>query len=662
MSLKRLFPRRFLFLLLFTALPSTAAFGFLHNDNGLIVDSTGTPVLLRGYGLGGWLVPEGYMLNTPGFGSPRHIHELIEDLIGPQATEDFWRAYRANYVAEADIQLLADWGFNSIRLPFHYVTLYDTVTQTFDEEGFALVDTLLAWCKARDMYLILDMHCAPGGQNDGNISDSDGILARLWTDPANQDLTVYIWEEIARRYVDEPMIGGYDLINEPVLPNGVSTQFMRQFYIRLTDAIRAIDTNHILFIEGNWYATDFTSLTPPWDPNMSYSFHKYWGETDQGSIGGYLAMRAQHGVPLWLGETGENSNSWYYENVQLMENNDIGWCWWAHKKLGSISSPLTAAISDDYDRVLEYWRGNASRPTQSFAINALMDMADGLRLARCEVNAGVIPSLMDPDFGTTATPYANLTIPGDIPATHYDVGYHGLGHVDQDYKNTGQGYYNQGWVFRNDGVDIEASDDGQGNGYNVGWIAPGERLNYTVNVRSSGEYLLLATVSAPDPGGSFVVLLDGNILAGPIQVPATGGWQSWQQVQVPDLPMDAGSHQLTMLFTGDGFNFSRMTFFQTATGIDDDGGTSIAEFELHPTYPNPFNGMTTVAYSLAEAGAVTVTVFDLLGRRVDQRRWDRKPAGSHQFRWDAGSLASGEYILEVRSGERVARRRMTLVR
>ena len=78
--------------------------------------------------------------------------------------------------------------------------------------------------------------------------------------------------------------------------------------MRITRAIRTVDSNHIVYIEGNWYGTDFSFLTPHWDVNMVYSFHKYWSENTQASIQSYLDMRDQYNVPLWLGEFGENSN------------------------------------------------------------------------------------------------------------------------------------------------------------------------------------------------------------------------------------------------------------------------------------------------------------------------------------------------------------------
>ena len=266
--------------------------GFLHVQEGQIVEGDGEPILLRGFGLGGWLVPEGYMLHNQawieGFESPSEIEEHVESLIGAELAESFWDLYRDNYVAQVDIDQIAEWGFNHIRIPFHYKQFYNE-SGSDTPIGYEIIDELITWCEPYNMYIILDMHCAPGAQNGGPISDSDGT-ARLWLEDEYKELTIQIWQEIAEYYAEETLIGGYDLINEPVLPNGVSLEEFRQLYIDITDAIREVDNNHIVYIEGNWYGTDFSGLTPPWDDNMSYSFHKYWGETSLATIQSYISM------------------------------------------------------------------------------------------------------------------------------------------------------------------------------------------------------------------------------------------------------------------------------------------------------------------------------------------------------------------------------------
>ncbi len=634
--------------------------GFLKAEGTEIVDSTGTPILLRGYGLGGWLVPEGYMLNFPGFGSPTAIRNTIESLIGEENTAQFYAAYEANYVNRNDVDMIAQWGFNSIRMPFHYKLLYDVDTGTYLESGFAVIDSMVSWCKANDLYLILDMHCAPGGQNTGPISDSDGIEARLWTEPANQVLAIDVWKHIAQRYVNEKTIGGYDLINEPVLPNNYSLTDFRNFYVELTDTIRAYDTNHIVFIEGNWYATNFDGLTPPWDPNMVYSFHKYWSETDLGSIQGYLAMRAQHNVPLWMGESGENSNGWYYEAVQLFEENNVGWCWWAHKKFDTINSPYSAYKPDGYELLLDYWNGQAPQPTVSFAVNAMMEMAEALKLENCLYRPDIIKALSDPTFGTTPEPYLNHTIPGNIYAVNYDVGHQGIAYFDSEYKHTGNGSWNNGWVYRNDGVDIEASQDNQSNGYNVGWINSGERIHYTVDIQSSGLYEIRFRTASLNGGGKLNLLVDDVIVRTGIDVPSTSGWQNWTTVTVYDIPLPAGIHKFSILAAPGGFNFSNMTFFLSAVGIDEETGP-IQKFELSQNYPNPFNPSTTIQYQIPKRSDVVLTVHNVLGEVVAELVNTPQNPGSYQVDWDASDYASGVYYYRITAGDFSETKKMLLI-
>jgi len=146
---------------------------FLHTSSDKIVDGNGTEIILEGFGLGGWLLMEGYMLHTSGFANAQwDIKEHIEDLIGSTNAETYYQYYHDNYVQRADIDKIAEWGFNSIRLPFHYNILTPEGSPgVYLEEGFAIIDSVISWCEANQIYLILDMHAAPGGQSDEPISD-----------------------------------------------------------------------------------------------------------------------------------------------------------------------------------------------------------------------------------------------------------------------------------------------------------------------------------------------------------------------------------------------------------------------------------------------------------------------------------------------------------
>lgn len=190
----------------------TSAQGFLHTNGKAIVDGAGDTVLLKGMGLGGWMVQEGYMLQTAGFANPQHkIRQKIEELIGPADTDSFYNAWLNNHVQKVDIDSLKSWGFNSVRLPMHY-NLYTLPIedepiageQTWLTKGFELTDSLISWCKQNQMYVILDLHAAPGGQGyDAGISDYDDTKPSLWESAENRDKTVALWKRLAERYAND---------------------------------------------------------------------------------------------------------------------------------------------------------------------------------------------------------------------------------------------------------------------------------------------------------------------------------------------------------------------------------------------------------------------------------------------------------------------------
>jgi endoglucanase len=250
------------------------------------------------------------MLLTSGFAnSPTEIRSTIENLVGTSNADQLDALYRARFVQRKDIDSLARWGFNSVRLPMHF-NLLSSSPGVYLEEGFTRIDSLLNWCAANQLYLILDLHCAPGGQNSINISDYQGFPS-LWESPDFQTWTAEIWKTIAARYASRPWIGGFDILNETAWSFSGGNTPLRNLLVRITDGIRTVDRNHLIFAEGNRYATDFSNLTPAWDANMAWSFHKYWNTNDYAAFQSFLNLCANTNTPLWMGESGENANQFH---------------------------------------------------------------------------------------------------------------------------------------------------------------------------------------------------------------------------------------------------------------------------------------------------------------------------------------------------------------
>ena len=639
--------------------------GFLHRDNKKIVDGNGNEVLLKGMGLGNWLVQEGYMMQTSAFANAQwQIRSKISALIGETNTETFYQAFRDNYIKKADIDSLKKWGFNSVRLPMHY-NLFATNTNppTFLNTGFDIIDSLLSWCEQNEIYLILDMHAAPGGQSDVNISDYNPAYPSLWEREANKDLLVVIWRKIAERYKDKTWIGGYDLINEPKWNLPPNNQPLKDLYIRLTDTIRSVDNNHILFIEGNYFATDFNGLTPAWDENMSYSFHKYWNGNTQSSIQYLIDLRNSTNVPLWLGETGENSNQWFVECIELMTTNNIGWAWWPHKKISSISGPLSIPLLPAYQSLLNYWTNGGTPPSSSTAFAALMAQVNVMKIEQCKYNKDVIDAMFRQVNNQEVIPFANNQIPGIVHAVNYDLGRYLSAYSDVDYLQIPQGTaYNSGYIYRNDGVDIEKCTDPFSNGYNVGWTKTGEWLKYIVNITSSGTYNVLVNVSAPNAGGKIILSLNGTTIGSILDVPATGGWQNWQYITIPNVWLPQGTSSLQVrLFFGE-FNFSYIKFDLLAVDVENEDENLPAEFSLNQNYPNPFNPLTHISWQSPTSGWQTLKIYDVLGNEIVTLVDEYRNSGYYELEFDASNLPSGIYFYKLNTGNYTDTKKLILLK
>jgi len=234
---------------------------FAHTEGTEIVDASGKPLLLRGTSLGNWMVPEGYMwLFEGGPQSAREIESLVTELIGPDKAEEFWHKYREKLCDAAGYSSLREAGFNSIRVPMHYKFF-----ESDNSEGFALLDRVVEWSTQERLYVILDLHAAPGGQTGANIDDSYGY-PWLYDSPKEQEHLIAIWQRLARHYKDNRTVLGYDLLNEPI-PNYPALRplnvKLESLYKKLTAAVRQVDSHHILFLGGAQWDTNFSVFGQP---------------------------------------------------------------------------------------------------------------------------------------------------------------------------------------------------------------------------------------------------------------------------------------------------------------------------------------------------------------------------------------------------------------
>jgi hypothetical protein len=597
--------------------PDQVSAGFLRAEGKNIINNNGN-FQIRATNIGNYMIQEGYMLNL-GSGYQHIIKQKIADVVGTFQMEQFYDNYRAGYFTKADVDSIASWGFNSIRLPMHYNLFTEPgKPDVFYEKGFALVDQIISWCKEDNLYVILDLHAAPGGQSSGDICDYVSGQSSLWEDVSgskytseqNRKQTVALWKKFAERYADEETVGGYDLINETnwTIPgNALLYNLMKE----ITAAIRTADKNHLIFIEGNSYANDYTGMTPVWDSNMAFSFHKYWNDVTDSSLDFILRIRDEQNVPVWLGEFGENSNHWVGETVGLMNKYNIGWAVWPYKKMGSISGTVAFREPQNWKMLADYIKGG-TRPSAELGQSILNELTENVKLGNCTVNHGYINALF-PDVESETRPFKPINLPSVIPASHYDEGKNGEAYNDLVFRTThfgsGGGDYtawNTGWYFRNDGVDLQYSEAEKS--AVVAWTEENEWLNYTVNVPLGGSFMVSAGIAGM--GGRISLSADGIPVISNIAIPSTGNWDVWQKLDLGTISLSAGKHLLRLGINQPGFNISYLEFTDQIMSTND------VTSEDKITVSSVFIDYTDIVVNTSDKLPVSVVATDVNGVEV----------------------------------------------
>lgn len=512
------------------------------------------------------------------------IRKKITGLVGEEKAAQFYEAWLANHTTRADVEAMARWGFNSVRLPMHYNLFTPPVEEepvagqiTWREQGFRMVDSLLDWCADNKVYLILDLHAAPGGQgNDNAIADRDPSKPSLWQSEENKKKTIALWRKLAERYANEPWIGAYDIINEPNWgfqkaddKNGcgeTENAPLRQLMMDITAAIREVDQKHMVIVEGNCWGNNYKGVFPLWDNNMAISFHKYWNYNDAGSIKGMLETRDQQKAPIWLGESGENSNTWYTDAISLLESNNIGWAWWPLKKLGN-NNPLQVKMNKDYDDIIAWWKGEGPKPSEEAAFRGLMQLAQDLRFENNEVRHDVLDAMFRQVQRKETKPFTVHTVNSSatIYAVDYDMGPVGQAYHDSDYVNyrvsTGKNQrWNRGGVYRNEGVDIRPCTDAATNGYAVGWTEDGEWLQYTIEAKAAGKYDLQLRTAADSTSGAVDLQLNGVAVQRNLEL-KKGDKGVWVTTPAKAITLKKGTNTLRVYVVKGGFdlNYIKLT-------------------------------------------------------------------------------------------------------
>jgi len=366
----------------------------------------GERFFIKGTNLGNWLNPEGYMFGFRKTNSAGWIDRMFRELAGPDFTAEFWKTFKDRYITQADIAFIASTGANIIRLPFHYklFTDEDYMGLTAAQDGFDRIDSVVAWCRREGLHVILDMHDAPGGQTGDNIDDSHGY-PWLFESETSQQLFCDIWVKIADRYKNEPVILGYDLLNEPIAPyfdnkDSLNT-LLEPLYKRAVAEIRKVDTNHIVILGAPQWNSNFDPFTDwTFDNKIMFSCHRYGGDATLEAITHFIDFRNKTALPMYMGEIGHNTLEWMEAFCKVMEDNNIGYTFWPYKKIEG-SCFVSIGTPEHWDQVVAFSEASRdtyaaireARPDQELSRLAMQQFLELCLFGNCSIEEDYIRAL-----------------------------------------------------------------------------------------------------------------------------------------------------------------------------------------------------------------------------------------------------------------------------
>ncbi|KAF3158246.1 Endo-1,4-beta-xylanase 5, variant 2 [Orbilia oligospora] len=303
-------------------------------------------------------------------GREYQIRTALSKVLGQEKSDFFFDKFLEYFFTESDAKFYKSLGLNCIRVPFNYRHFEDDMNpRVLKPEGFKHLDRLINICAEHGIYTILDLHTAPGGQNGDWHADIGHHIPEFWTHKDFQDRGIWLWEKLSAHYKSNPWIAGYNVLNEPTDPTHYRLQL---WYDRVYNAIRAIDPDHILFLDGNTFGSDFSHFVPSetcqkWE-NVVYSVHDYsrygfpaskeWytGSEEQKqqvrkNYNKKVEWMLQNNLPVWNGEWGPvYARPWFDgddsdrinesrlklldDQLTIYDEERIPWSIWTYKDIG----------------------------------------------------------------------------------------------------------------------------------------------------------------------------------------------------------------------------------------------------------------------------------------------------------------------------------------
>ncbi len=483
-----------------------------------IVDDHGAVVRLRGVNLGGWLLIEPWILGLDEnvVGSEKELWDLLAQRFGSAAMRDLMRTFRDHFITEADIRRIAELGFNCVRLPVWWRATDDPGY----DGGLAYLDRCVEWCAQYGVYVIIDLHGAPGTQANKAVIAGEPADAGLWKKQLFKQKAVAWWRMIAERYRDQPAVAGYDLLNE-----AFSAPFddMVALYAEMYRAIRAVDPRHIIIMEDGLIG--YHRLPIPADrgwSNVVYSFHYYPQDAAEAFRAPGRIMpqfnRAglSYGVPSYVGEFNtilheRGGAETFRRLVEVFDYYGWPWTFWTWKKIDTswdniwgipgyyTTAPAFDPRADSLDAIQQAFRNMASDRSRE---NTLLRAAATTPVRWVAEESEPVPG----SGGILLTLRTAVLAPG----------------ASGDLR-------------------MEWAADRPNAGY---WMA-GDRIAWTFDVPRAGLHEIGLRMANILPGNRVGVWVDGVRVAA-AAVTNTGGWSRYADCRVARIRLGAGRHVIEL--------------------------------------------------------------------------------------------------------------------
>ena len=367
----------------------------------------GNPVLLRGVNLGGWLLFEPWMtpMDSSGAKDDWSARDILAKRFGPVVSDSLLAAYEDAWINEKDFDHIAAAGFNVVRLPFWYRNLEDE-NGTWRADAFQRLDGCVAQAWKRGIYTILDLHGVPGGQSAGDSTGRirSGADNNFWTNEPAMSRSTEIWRRVAQHFNGNPAVAAYDVLNEP--SGALRREALWAVYDRFYKAIRSVDPDHVVSMEGCWGGTvngkymgwGLDTLPPPeqfgWK-NVLYQTHSYewdWNNLakQKAAVDRQVKEWEEHRhwrVPCYVGEfncMGPEAG-WAYAAAQFAAHG-MSWTMWSYKATHGSGSdswglynprqplpPVPNLLTDSADTIRGKWARWST--DAAFALNPMLQRA-----------------------------------------------------------------------------------------------------------------------------------------------------------------------------------------------------------------------------------------------------------------------------------------------